>query len=115
MNQSLLQKAFGVCWHYRCARVDYLWGCVQFHLDLKAEALVCPRCGSAEAVIRKGRRWRLLQTVPIGLKPVYLVTEVARCQCQRCDMIFEIAPPLPGRRCIIRASSKSLSRGGAGS
>jgi predicted RNA-binding Zn-ribbon protein involved in translation (DUF1610 family) len=114
VNQSLLQKAFGVSWHYRCVRVDYECGSVQFHLDLKAEALVCPQCGSAEAVIRKGRRCRLLQTVPIGLKPVYLATEVARCQCRRCEVIFEIDPPLPGRRCITRASSKSLSCAGAG-
>jgi len=114
MNQSLLQKAFGVSGRYRCVRVDYQWGSVQFHLDLKAKALVCPQCGSAQAVIRKGRRCRVLQTVPIGLKPVYLVTEVARCQCRRCEVIFEIAPPLPGRRCITRASSRSLSPGGAG-
>jgi len=114
MNQSLLQNAFGVSWHYRCVRVDYQWGSVQFHLDLRAEALVCPRCRSAEAVIRKGRRCRVLQTVPIGLKPVYLVTEVARCRCRRCGVIFEVAPPLPGRRCITRASSRSLSRSGAG-
>jgi ssDNA-binding Zn-finger/Zn-ribbon topoisomerase 1 len=114
MNQSLLQKAFGVSWHYQCVRVDYECGAVQFHLDLKAEALVCPQCGSAEAVIRKGRRGRFLQTVPIGLKPVYLVTEVARCQCRYCAVIFEIAPPLPERRCISRASWKSLSCVGAG-
>ena len=113
MNQTLLQKAFGVSRHYRCARVDYHWGAVQFYLELKAEALVCPQCGSAKAVIRKGRRCRVLQTVPIGLKPVYLVPEVARCQCRRCGVIFEIAPPWPGRRCITRASSKSLWRGGA--
>lgn len=113
MNQSLLQNAFGVSWHYRCGRVECRWGSVQFYLDLKPEALVCPECGSAEAVIRKGRRSRVLQTVPIGLKPVYLVTEVARCRCRRCEAIFEIAPPLPGRRYTTRASSRSLSRGGA--
>ena len=114
MNQSLLQRAFGVSGNYQCMRVDYHWGSVQFHLDLKPKALVCPLCGLAKAVIRKGRRCRVLQTVPIGLKPVYLVTEVARCQCRRCEAIFEIAPPLPGRRCTTRASSKSLSRGGVG-
>lgn len=114
MNQSLLQKAFGVSWHYQCTRVDYQWGSVQCYLDLKAEALVCPRCRSAKAVIRKGRRCRVLQTVPIGLKPVYLVTEIARCRCQHCEVIFEIAPPLPGRKCITRASLKSLSRSGVG-
>ena len=40
MNQSLLQKAFGVSWHYRCVRVDYHWGAVQFHLDLRACAKI---------------------------------------------------------------------------
>ena len=114
MIQSLLHKAFGVSGQYRCVRVDYLWGSVQFHLDLKDEALVCPQCGSAQAVIRKGRRGRVLQTVPIGLKPVYLVTEVARCRCRRCEVIFEIDPPLPGRRCTTRANLRSSSRGGAG-
>jgi len=114
VNQSLLQKAFGVSGKYRCVRVDYHWGSVQFHLELKAKALACPQCGSGRAVIRKGRRCRVLQTVPIGLKPVYLVTEVARCQCRRCGVIFEIDPPFPGRRCTTHASSKSLSRGGAG-
>ena len=114
MNQSLLQKAFGVSRHYKCVRVDYQWGSVQFHLELKAVALICPHCGSGRAVIRKGRRCRVLQTVPIGLKPVYLVTEVARCQCRRCEVIFELAPPLPGRKCITRESSNSLSRGGVG-
>src|SRR5271157_2257377 len=106
MNQSLLQRAFGVSGQYRCVRVDYRWGSVQFHLELKAKALICPRCGSGQAVIRKGRRCRVLQTVPIGLKPVYLVTEVARCQCRGCGELFEIDPPLPGRRCITPASSK---------
>lgn len=114
MNQTLLRKAFGVSGHYRCARVDYRWGSVQFHLDLKTEALVCPQCGSDEAVIRKGRRSRVLQTVPIGLKPVYLVAEVARCRCRRCEVIFEVAPPLPGRGYTTRARSRGSSRCGAG-
>jgi hypothetical protein len=106
MSQSLLQNAFGVSRHYRYVRTDYLWGAVQFYLDLKDEALICAVCRSAAEVIRKGRRPRCLQTVPIGLKPVYLVTEVARCQCRRCGLIFEVHPPLPGCTCAIRAGSK---------
>ena len=100
--------------HYHCAGAEYNWGSVQFYLDIKAEAMVCPQCGSVEAVIRKGRRFRVLQTVPIGLKPVYLVAEVARCRCRHCEVIFEIAPPLPGRECTTHARSRSLSPGGAG-
>ena len=106
MSQALLRKAFGVTGHYQHVRTDFVWGGVQFYLELKAEALVCPHCGLADEVIRKGRRCRCLQTVPIGLKPVYLLTEVARCQCRRCEATFEVHPPLPGRRCAIRISSK---------
>ena len=107
MIQTLLRNAFGVGAQYRYERTDYLWGAVQFYLSLKDEALICPQCGSVDEVIRKGRRYRSLQSVPIGLKAVYLVSEVARCRCQACELIFEVHPPLPGRRCAIRASSKS--------
>lgn len=109
MSQTLLQKAFGVSSKYRYERTDYLWGAVEFYLSIKDEALICPNCRRADQVIRKGRRYRWLQTVPIGLKAVYLVSEVARCRCRRCELIFEVHPPLPGRRSAIRASSKSLS------
>ena len=94
MNQKLLEQAFGVSRDYRCARADTHSGSVQFRLELKPEALLCPRCGTTEAVIRKGRRCRVLQAVPIGLRPVYLVTEVPRCLCRGCGLIFELAPPV---------------------
>src|SRR5450756_686790 len=115
MSQSLLQKAFGVSRQYRYERTDYLWGAVQFHLSLKNEALICPNCRKLDRVIRKGRRYRSLQTVPIGLKSVFLVSEVARCLCRRCECIFEVHPPLPGRRCAIHASWKNSLTNSAGS
>lgn len=106
MIQELLQKAFGVSRHYHCFHADYGVGQIEFYLSLKARALICPRCRKNGEVIRKGSRCRCLQTVPIGLQVVYLVTEVARCECHRCGGIFEIHPPLPGRKCATRASSK---------
>jgi len=108
MSQTLLRKAFGLRGHYRHVRTDFEWGGVQFLLDLKPEALVCPQCRLADEVIRKARRCRCLQTVPIGLKPVHLLAEVARCQCRRCDLTFEVHPPLPGRTSDTPTSSKSL-------
>jgi hypothetical protein len=105
--QTLLQKAFGVTGPYEYERAEYLYGAVQFYLRVKEQALLCPRCESVSAVIRKGRRYRLLQTVPIGLKPVYLMSEVARCLCRRCRLRFDIHPPLPGRMRALRASSTS--------
>lgn len=109
MSQTLLQRAFGVSSQYQYERTDYLWGAVEFYLSLKDKALICPECRQTDKVIRKGRRYRWLQTVPIGLKAVYLVSEVVRCRCRRCELIFEVHPPLPGRRSAIHASSKSLS------
>ena len=107
MIQTLLQKTFGVSRSYVYQRTEYLYGAVQFYLAVKKQALLCPRCKSVDEVIRKGRRYRVLQTVPIGLKPVYLMSEVARCLCRRCRLRFDVHPPLPGRMCAIRASSKS--------
>ena len=42
---------------------------------------------------RKGRRFRQLQTVLIGFKQVWLVTEVPQCQCLACGQRFEVSPP----------------------
>ena len=63
-------------------------------LTVKAERLVCPHCGG-RAVVRKGKRWRELQSVPFGLRPTLLVAEVPKLRCQACEATFEVAPPLP--------------------
>ena len=94
MNRSLLYHAFGVRGGYDYVRTLYEGGSIRFVLAVRPELLVCPQCGSSE-VSRKGRRFRDLRTVPIGLKPVFLVTEVPKCECGRCGQRFEIAPPLP--------------------
>lgn len=107
MSQSLLHHAFGVREGYEYVRTDYQQGAVRFHLAVKADQLVCPECRSAN-VIRKGRRERVLQTVPIGLKPVFLVTEVPKCECKDCGAKFEVAPFLPRPMCITPKSSRRL-------
>lgn len=94
MSQSLLYHAFGVREGYDYVRTEYHQGCVEFHLAVQSRRLVCPDCQSQE-VIRKGKRLRRIRSVPIGLKPVFLVTEVPRCQCCGCGHVFEVAPPLP--------------------
>jgi transposase len=96
MSQSLLYHAFGVREGYDYVRTLYEEGCIRFVLAVRKELLVCPKCHSVE-VSRKGRRFRMLQTVPIGLKPVFLATEVPKCQCRGCGHSFEVSPPLPRR------------------
>src|ERR1035437_7618470 len=94
MNRSLLYHAFGVRKGYDYVRTVYGAGCIRFVLAARQELLVCPRCHSAQ-VKRKGRRFRELQTVPIGLKRVWLVTEVPQCECLACGQSFEVSPLLP--------------------
>ena len=94
MSQSLLYHAFGVREGYEYQKTDYVEGRVEFHLRAKKELLQCPACGHGPAR-RRGSRWRRIRTVPIGLKEVVLVTEVPRCQCQKCGETFEVSPLLP--------------------
>src|ERR1035438_5380439 len=81
MNQSLLYHAFGVRGGYDYVRTVYEAGSIRFVLAVRPELVICPQCGSSE-LSRKGRRFRDLQTVPIGLKSVFLVTEVPKCECR---------------------------------
>lgn len=113
MSQSLLYHAFGVREGYEYVRTAYHAGTVEFHLAVKPELFVCPDCQSRH-VIRKGARTRTLQTVPIGLKPVFLVTEVPRCECKDCGAQFEIAPLLPTPTCATPKSSRRTSTRSAG-
>jgi transposase len=94
VSQSLLYHAFGVREGYEYVRTEYHHGTVEFHLAVQSQLLVCPHC-QVRDVIRKGKRIRRIQTVPIGRKPVFLVTEVPRCQCRQCDAVFEVSPLLP--------------------
>ncbi len=114
MSQSLLYHAFGVREGYRYVKTLYEAGCIRFVLEVGKSLLVCPDCHSRQ-VSRKGRRWRELQTVPIGLKPVFLVTEVPKCQCRDCGRSFEVSPLLPRPMRTTRAGSKRSLRTSTGS
>ena len=93
MSQSLLYHAFGVREGYEYVRTEYHQGgssspgCANRIAGVSA----LPRA----EIVRKGKRFRRIQTVPIGLKPVFLKTEVPRCECKACGQVFEVSPPLP--------------------
>jgi transposase len=91
MSQSLLYHAFGVREGYEYVCTKYPQGGIEFTLAVKEELLVCPAC-RGEEVVRKGKRYRHLQTVPIGFKPVVLKTEVPQCECKACGKTFEVTP-----------------------
>lgn len=96
MDESLLHEIFGVSKSYRSTGTEVKHGGVFLSVEPLDSALKCPKCRSRE-VIRRGKRTRRVQTLPIGFHPVYLEVEVPRCQCKACQHIFEISPPFAQR------------------
>ena len=92
MEDTLLHEIFGVAKSYRSTRTEVKEGGVFVSVEPLDKLYVCPGCRSRD-VIRKGKRTRRVQTLPIGFHPVYLEVAVARCQCKACQRVFEIAPP----------------------
>lgn len=92
MEEALLHEIFGVSKSYRSTGTAVRHGGVFVAVEPLDKLFICPECRSRD-VIRKGKRIRRVQTLPIGFHPVYLEVEVPRCQCNTCQHIFEIAPP----------------------
>ena len=99
MEETLLHEIFGVSTSFRSTKTEVKRGGVFVTVEPLDKLYICPECRSRE-VIRKGKRYRRVQTVPIGFHPVYLEVEVPRCQCKSCQHLFEIAPLLPGLRAL---------------
>lgn len=93
MEEALLHKVFGVSESYCSVGTEVKGsGDVFVAVEPLDGLYVCPKCRSRD-VIRRGRRTRRVQTLPIGFHAVYLLVRVPRCQCNGCKHIFEIAPP----------------------
>lgn len=92
MEETLLHEIFGVSKSYRSSKTEVNHGGVFVAVEPLDKLYVCPDCRSRD-VIRKGKRTRRVQTLPIGFHPVFLEVEVPRCQCKGCQRVFEIAPP----------------------
>jgi transposase len=91
MDETVLHEIFGLPKSYRSTGTEVKHGGVFLSVEPLEVLFHCPKCRSRD-IIRKGRRTRRVQTLPIGFHPVYLETEVPRCQCKACQHIFEIAP-----------------------
>lgn len=83
--QSFLYHGFGL------KDVDYLktsyeGGAIYIHVKTKDEKLCCSLCGSKN-VTKKGSIHRIFRTVPIGLKAVFIETDVHRLYCKECDLV----------------------------
>jgi len=96
MSTSLLYQAFGIR-GYQYRSTDFFEGRVCFNLELPREKYRCPECGSA-AVHGQGHKDRFLQTIPIGLKPTFLLVKVPRVICFHCEQTRQVKVPFADPR-----------------
>jgi transposase len=85
MSTSLLSHAFGLT-DQQYLKTEYREGSVIFHIRTKDSKLRCSNCGS-RSILKKGTIKRAFRTLPIGLRPVYLIAHVQRLQCNDCGLI----------------------------
>lgn len=88
MSTSLMYHAFGLT-GFDYKRTDYVSGNIMFHIYPKPKLIRCPLCHSFK-VIKRGQYQRWVKTVPIGQKPVWLIVDVPRVECKKCQHVRRI-------------------------
>jgi transposase len=96
MSTSLLYHSFGIR-GYEYRRTEFVEGRMIFTIEQPRERLRCPTCRSP-VVHAQGHADRLLQTVPIGLKPTYVFLKVPRVICFRCEQTRQVKIPFADPR-----------------
>jgi hypothetical protein len=87
--KSLLYHGFGIK-GYRYLRTRYEKGEIIFELEPEEG----PKVAEGQKLMKRGFRWRDVNTVGIGLKPVVLRVKVQRWLNTTTGEEFEQAPPL---------------------
>lgn len=85
MSTSLLYHGFGIR-GYQHLSTKYEGGEVIFTIRQELSKVTCSSCG-ARQVIPKGQVWRRFRTLPIGLKPVWVILAVRRVCCLACGLV----------------------------
>jgi len=96
MSTSLLYNLFGIR-GYEYRKGEFFKGRACFTIVQPRERLRCSECGSS-AVHSQGHQDRFLQTVPVGLRPTFLLVKVARVLCLHCDHTRQVKVPFADPR-----------------
>ncbi|MFQ6104986.1 MAG: helix-turn-helix domain-containing protein [Candidatus Glassbacteria bacterium] len=83
MSTSIIYHGFGAA-GYQYKKTEYLGGKIYFTIEKHERRCTCP-CSCL--VIQKGMRERVIQTVPIGEKPVFFRVENRRLLCSACGAL----------------------------
>jgi transposase len=82
---------------YEYRRTEFFNGRACFTIEQPRERYRCSACGSA-AVHGQGHKERFLQTVPIGMKPTFILLKVARVLCFHCERTRQVKVPFADPR-----------------
>lgn len=96
MSTKVLYHLFGIRGYEFC-ELDCCEGRAVFTLEQPRQHYRCSECGSP-AVHSQGHQDRLLQTVPIGLKPTFIFLKVARVICFQCEHTRQVKVPFADPR-----------------
>jgi transposase len=82
---------------YEYRKTEFFNGRACFTIEQPRERYRCSACGSA-AVHGQGHKERFLQTVPIGMKPTFILLKVARVICCHCERTRQVKVPFADPR-----------------
>ena len=85
MSTNILYQYFDIG-QYKCFRTEIKDDVLVFHIAKPSNKQRCACCNSND-VIEKGKKIRILKTLPIGNKPVLLVVHRQRLECKNCGAI----------------------------
>ena len=85
MSTSLLYHGFGLK-GYRYVNTRYQNGSILFSIRQSRNNLRCAACGS-DQVICRGKVNLRFRSIPIGLKPVWIVLAIQRVSCMACGLL----------------------------
>ena len=105
MSTPLLYHASGVDGD-RFVRTELVDQAVYSHVCKAEPSPSCARCGCA-AVPLEGTRQVAVQTVPVGLTPVFLVLQLRMLRCRACHAVVQESRGSRSLESAIRASSPS--------
>ena len=96
MSTQLLYHLFSIR-GYEFDRIDHHEDRLVFTIEQPPARYRCSECGSP-AVHPRGSHNRLIQTVPIGLKPTFVLLKVARVICFQCEHTRQVKVPFADPR-----------------
>lgn len=105
MSTSLLYHACGVR-GYTLTKTEFDGGMILFHVQPQPQQCRCSACGSRD-VIRRGSHNRWFRNVPFGTHLTWILVDLPRVECRRCQTVRQIEIGLAEPR---RGYTKALAR-----